>query len=197
MLLIPVALALIFILLYLQFHRVATTAIIYTGVAVAVSGGFILVWLYGQPWFFDFEVLGTQMRDLFQVGTVNLSVAVWIGFIALVGIAIDDGVVISTYLKQRFEREPPKDVVQVRERTLEAGRRRVRPCLMTTATTILALLPVITSQGRGSDIMMPMELPSVGGMAIELVTLFIVPVLYCGIEERKILRKTRSSGRNL
>jgi len=189
MLLIPVALALVFILLYLQFHRVSTSVVIYTGVAVAVSGGFALLWLYGQPWFLDFELLGTPMRDLFQVGTVNMSVAVWIGFIALVGIATDDGVVMSTYLKQRFEQEPPQSVEEVRQRTLEAGSRRVRPCLMTTATTILALLPVITSQGRGSDIMVPMALPSVGGMAIELLTLFVVPVLYCALEERKLKRQ--------
>ena len=186
--LVPIALAIIFILLYLQFHRVAVSAIIYTGVAVTVSGGFLLLWLYGQPWFLDFDVAGTSMRDLFQVGTINLSVAVWIGFIALVGIATDDGVVMSTYLKQRFSAAPPTSIDEVRERTLEAGVRRVRPCLMTTATTILALLPVITSQGRGADIMVPMALPSVGGMAIELVTLFVVPVLYAAIEERKFAR---------
>ena len=188
MLLIPVALALVFILLYLQFHRVAVSAIIYSGVAVAVSGGFVLLWLYGQPWFLDFSVMGTSMRDLFQVGTVNMSVAVWIGFIALVGIATDDGVVISTYLKQRFEQEPPTTIEEVRARTLEAGVRRVRPCLMTTATTILALLPVITSQGRGSDVMVPMALPSVGGMTIELMTLFVVPALFCALEEGKLRR---------
>ncbi len=197
MMLIPIALALVFILLYLQFHRVATTAIIYTGVAVAVSGGFILLWLYGQPWFLDVEVLGTPMRDLFQVHTINMSVAVWIGFIALVGIATDDGVVISTYLKQRFEEDPPKTVMEVRRRTLEAGSRRVRPCLMTTATTILALLPVITSQGRGADIMMPMALPSVGGMAIELLTLFVVPVLYCAVEERQLAKRLRAVASDL
>lgn len=193
MLLIPVALALVFILLYLQFHRVSTSVVIYTGVAVAVSGGFGLLWLYGQPWFLDFELLGTPMRDLFQVGTVNMSVAVWIGFIALVGIATDDGVVMSTYLKQRFEQEPPQSVEEVRQRTLEAGSRRVRPCLMTTATTILALLPVITSQGRGSDIMLPMALPSLGGMAIELLTLFVVPVLYCAFEEQRIRQRNGST----
>ena len=189
--LIPVALALVFILLYLQFHRVAVTAIIYTGVAVAVSGGFVLVWLYGQPWFMDFAVLGTSMRDLFQVGTVNLSVAVWIGFIALVGVSTDDGVIISTYLKQRFDEAPPQTKGDVRARTLEAGTRRVRPCLMTAATTILALIPVITSQGRGSDIMVPMALPSVGGMSIQLMTLFIVPVLFCALEEWKLGRALR------
>ena len=187
--LVPVALAFVFILLYLQFHRTAVTAIIYSGVAVAVSGGFILLWLYAQPWFLDFSLFDTSMRDLFQVGSVNISVAVWIGFIALVGIATDDGVVMSTYLQQRFKDAPPSTVEEVRERTLEAGCRRIRPCLMTTATTILALLPVITSQGRGSDIMLPMALPSVGGMMVALMTLFVVPVLYCAMEERKIARQ--------
>jgi copper/silver efflux system protein len=192
MVLIPIALALVFMLLYLQFHRMAVSAIIYSGVIVAVAGGFLLIWLYGQPWFLDFSVFGTSMRDLFQVGTVNLSVAVWVGIIALIGIATDDGVVLSTYLKQRFEAEPPRTRDEVRERTLEAGLRRVRPCLMTTATTILALLPVITSRGRGADIMMPIALPAVGGMAIELVTLFVVPVLFCGLEELKLSIQARN-----
>jgi Cu(I)/Ag(I) efflux system membrane protein CusA/SilA len=189
MILIPFALAIVFILLYLQFHRVSTTVVIYSGVAVAVCGGFLLLWLYDQPWFLNFELFGTAMRDLFQVQTVNMSVAVWIGFIALVGIATDDGVVIATYLKQRFDEDPPATVAEVRERTLDAGVRRVRPCLMTTATTLLALLPVVTSQGRGSDIMIPMALPSVGGMTIELMTLFVVPVLYSWIEERKVAQR--------
>lgn len=186
-LLLPIALALVLIILYLQFRRMATTLIIYTGVAVAVSGGFILIWLYGQPWFLDFELFGAPMRELFQVGTVNLSMAVWVGVIALIGVATDDGVVISTYLKQKL-REPGESVQDVREKVLEAGMRRVRPCLMTTATTILALIPVITSQGRGSDVMVPMALPSVGGMSIELITLFVVPVLYCWVEEMRSRR---------
>ncbi len=191
--LIPIALCMVFILLYLQFHRVATTAIIYSGVVVAVSGGFGLLWLYGQPWFLDFALFGMPMRDLFQVGTVNLSVAVWIGVIALIGIATDDGVVMATYLKQVFERSPPTTVDEVRARTLEAGSRRVRPCLMTTATTLLALLPVVTSQGRGADIMVPLALPALGGMTIELVTLFVVPVLYSAYEEWRLPAPVRPS----
>ncbi len=187
--LIPVALVLVFILLYLQFHRIVVSAIIYSGVVVAIAGGFLLVWLYGQPWFLDFSVMGMPMRDLFQVGTINLSVAVWVGFIALIGIATDDGVVMSTYLKQVFERHPPKNVDEVRQRTLEAGTRRIRPCLMTTATTILALLPVITSRGRGSDLVVPMALPAVGGMLIALITLFVVPVLFCAVEEWRVKRR--------
>lgn len=190
--LIPIALSLVFLLLYLQFRRFGTSLIIYSGVAVAVSGGFILLWLYGQPWFMDFDLFGTSMRDLFQVRTVNMSMAVWVGVIALIGVATDDGVVLSTYLKQKFDQGPAPDVEAVRERVMEAGARRVRPCLMTTATTILALIPVITSQGRGADVMVPMALPSVGGMAIELITLFVVPVLYCWVEEMRTRRALRA-----
>ena len=181
--LIPIALSLVLILLYLQFRRVSTALIIYTGVAVAVSGGFILLWLYDQPWFLDVTLFEVSLRELFRVGTVNLSMAVWVGVIALIGVATDDGVVMSTYLKQRFDEGPAADEAEVRARVLDAGLRRVRPCLMTTATTILALIPVITSQGRGADVMVPMALPSVGGMAFELITLFVVPVLYCWREE--------------
>ena len=198
MLLIPIALALILLLLYLQFRSAGTTLIIYTGVAVSVSGGFILLWLYNQPWFMNVEVMDTSLRALFQVGPTNMSVAVWIGFIALVGIATDDGVVMATYLKQRFQRAPSDSIAAIRQRVREAGLRRVRPCLMTTATTMLALLPVITSQGRGADVMVPMALPAIGGMAVELITLFVVPVLYCSLEEmrwrfRRIRKTTRSS----
>jgi len=150
---------------------------------VALSGGFLLMWLYGEPWFMDFDLLGQSMRDLFQVGTVNLSVAVWIGFIALLGISTDNGVVVATYLKQRYEEAPPTSIEEVREHALDAGNRRVRACLMTTATTLLALLPVVTSQGRGADVMVPMALPQLGGMGFALLTLFIVPVLYCAVEE--------------
>lgn len=188
--LIPIALLLIVTLLYLQFKRVSTTLIIFSGVAVAVSGGFILLWLWGQPWFLDFDVGGIAMRDLFQVDTVNMSVAVWIGFIALAGIATDDGVVMATWLDIRMKEAPPGSPDEVVERTVEAGQRRVRACLMTTATTILALLPVVTSQGRGSDIMLPMALPSLGGMAIELMTLFVVPVLYAAFVRPVVSRDT-------
>ena len=187
-LLIPVALTLVFLLLYLQFRRVLTTLIIYSGVVLCVAGGFILIWLYGRPWFLNFEILGTDMQHLFHIGTVNLSVAVWVGVIALLGIATDTGVVMATYLSQRFRAAPPHTVEEVRERAVEAGQRRVRPCLMTTATTALALLPVITSQGRGADVMVPMALPSIGGMGAILLTLIVVPVLYAWVEERQLGR---------
>jgi Cu(I)/Ag(I) efflux system membrane protein CusA/SilA len=131
-LLIPVALALVFLLLYLQFRRVVTTLIIYSGVILCVAGGFILIWLYGRPWFLNFEILGTDMQHLLHIGTINLSVAVWVGVIALLGIATDTGVVMATYLAQRFRAAPVHTVEEVRDRAVEAGQRRVRPCLMTT-----------------------------------------------------------------
>ena len=186
--LVPVVLVLVLILLYLQFHRVLDAIIIYSGVVVAVSGAFALLWLYGQGWFLDFSLFGASMREVFGVGTTNLSVAVWIGVIALVGIATDDGVVMSTYLGQRFREGPPRTVGEARRATLEAGMRRVRPCLMTTATTLLALLPVVTSTGRGADLMGPMALPILGGMGIELMTLFVVPLLHCMVAERALSR---------
>lgn len=183
MVVLPVALFLIFLILYLQFGSEITTLLVFTGIFVAWGGGFLMVWLYNQPWFLDFQVHGTNLRTLFQIHPVNLSVAIWVGFIALFGIASDDGVVIATYLEQSFETARPATVEAIRSATAEAGTRRIRPCLMTTATTILALLPVLTSSGRGSDIMIPMAIPSFGGMMVELLTLFVVPVLYCGVKE--------------
>ena len=126
------------------------------------------------------------MRELFQVHPINLSVAVWVGFLALFGIASDDGVVMATYLKFTFAGSKKKSVDEVRAATIAAGCRRVRPCLMTTATTILALIPVLTSTGRGSDIMVPMAIPSFGGMLIAVMTMLVVPVLYCSIEEFRL-----------
>ena len=114
------------------------------------------------------------------------SVAVWVGFLALFGISDDDGVVMGTYLQQSFEKRKPQTIAEVREATIQAGNRRVRAALMTTATTILALIPVFTSTGRGSDIMVPMAIPSYGGMTIEILTMLIVPVLYCWIQERRL-----------
>jgi Cu(I)/Ag(I) efflux system membrane protein CusA/SilA len=186
MVVLPLALFLIFLILYFQFRSVITTSLVFTGIAIAWAGGFILLWLYGQPWFLDFEVFDTSMRQLFQIHPINLSVAVWVGFLALFGIATDDGVVVATYLDQSFHRRRISGIAEARAATLEAGVRRVRPCLMTTATTILALIPVLTSTGRGSDIMVPMAIPSFGGMLIEVMTMLVVPVLYCWVMEWKL-----------
>ena len=186
---VPLALIIIFLILYFQFRSVATSFMVFTGIAVAFAGGFLMIWLYGQDWFLNINFFGENLRDLFQMHPINLSVAVWVGFIALFGIATDDGVVMATYLTQTFDRNTPKTKQEVRASVVEAGTKRIRPCLMTTATTILALLPVLTSTGRGSDIMIPMAIPSFGGMLIALITLFVVPVLYSWKQELQLKNK--------
>jgi len=186
MIVLPLALFIIFLILYFQFGRVSTTFLVFFGIAVAWSGGFIMIWLYGQPWFLDFSIFGVHLQNLFQIHPIHLSVAVWVGFLALFGIASDDGVIIATYLDQVFARETPKTVAEVREATVRAGLRRVRPAVMTIGTTILALLPVLTSTGRGADIMVPMAIPTFGGMFFALITVFTVPVSYCWLKERQV-----------
>jgi len=183
LLIVPLALLLIFLIIYLQFRRVSTSLLVFSGIFVAWSGGFIMIWLYNQPWFLDFTLLGIDFRNLFQISPINLSVAVWVGFLALFGIATDDGVLMGTYLQQRFRENPPDSIEAIRERTIEAAVRRNRPAMMTTATTLLALIPVLTSSGRGSDVMVPMAIPTFGGMTVAILTVFVVPTLYCGIEE--------------
>ena len=188
-LIVPLVLAIIFLILYFQFRSVTTALMIFSGVAMAFSGGFLMLWLYGQSWFVDFSLFGTNLRELFQMGTVNLSVAVWVGFIALFGLATDDGVVMGTYLDQSFKRNTTRSLKEVRAAVVEAGQRRIKPAIMTSATTIIALLPVLTSTGRGSDIMVPMAIPAFGGMLVASITYFIVPVLYSMREERKLKLK--------
>ncbi len=188
LLVIPLSLIIIFLILYFQFRSVRNTAMIFTGIFVALSGGFIMIWLYSLGGFMNFDVGGSNMRDLFQIETINLSVAVWVGFIALFGIATDDGVLISTYLKQLFSQNSPTSVSEVRALVVQAGKQRVRPAIMTTATTLIALLPVLTSTGKGSDIMIPMAIPLFGGMMIEVLTMFVVPVLYSMHQESRLKR---------
>ena len=189
---VPISLLIIFLILYFQFRSVTSTSLIFSGIIVAISGGFIMLWLYGQPWFLNGSLGGISLRGLFQVHAINLSVAVWVGFIALFGVATDDGVLISTYIKQLMEKKEPQSVNELREVILEAGSRRVRPAMMTTATTIIALLPVLTSTGKGSDIMVPMAIPLFGGMTIEVLTMFMVPVLYSMWQEGRIKKQLKT-----
>jgi Cu(I)/Ag(I) efflux system membrane protein CusA/SilA len=181
--LLPVSLFTIFLILYFQFHSTPITALVFIQISVVWAGGFIGIWLAGQPWFLDFSVFGRNLRDVFHLHQYNLSVAVWVGFIALFGIATDDAVLITTYLNQMFASRRVTSIQDIRRLVIEGGKKRVRPCLMTTATTVLALLPVLTSSGKGADVMIPMAMPLVGGMTIELITLYITPVSYCWLKE--------------
>ena len=152
-------------IIYLQFRNFATTLIVFCGIPVAFAGGMILLALNG----------------------VQMNTAVWVGFIALFGIAVDDGVVMATYLNQVFVRRRLTSVQDIREATVAAGLRRIRPCLMTTFTTVIALMPVLASTGRGADVAKAMALPVFGGMVVELLTLFVVPVVFCAFKEWKML----------
>ena len=192
-LVVPLCLVLIFLLLYFQFRAVSTTLFVFTGIAMTFSGGFLMLWLVGLDGFLNIDLWGTNLRDLFQMKAYNLSVAVWVGFIALFGIATDDGVVVASYLDQSFAKKKPGTVEEIRNAVLEAGKRRVLPCMMTTATTLLALIPIFTSTGRGSDIMVPMAIPALGGMVLEITTVFIVPTLYCWWAERKLNQKAKET----
>lgn len=190
---IPISLVIIFLLLYFQFKTVIASSIHFSGVFVAFAGGFIMLWLYGQGWFLNFSVADVNMRDLFQMHPINLSVAVWVGFIALFGIATDDGVIMGTYIHQVFEEKNPQTVEAVREAVVEAGQKRVRPAMMTAAVAIIALLPVLTSTGKGADIMIPMAIPTFGGMTIQIMTMFVVPVLQAYWRETVIKKQIKNS----
>jgi Cu(I)/Ag(I) efflux system membrane protein CusA/SilA len=170
-LLVPACLAIMFVMLYLGFKRWWIAPVIYFGILVSASGGFIMLALWG----------------------VNLSVAVWVGFLVLFGVVDDDGVVISAYLEGLFEGRAFNSIAEIRETVLEAGLKRIRPCLMTLSTTIFGLMPIFWATGRGSDVMQPMAIPSVGGMVVSLfVTIFIAPCLFCAVEEWKWKRARRN-----
>ncbi len=168
--LVPITLGIMFVMLYLGFSRWWIAPVIFFGVLVSASGGFIMLALWG----------------------VNLSVAVWVGFLVLFGVVDDDGVVISTYLEGVFKDRKFASTREIREAVIEAGLKRIRPCLMTIATTVFGLMPIFWATGRGSDVMRPMAIPSVGGMTVSLITLFIVPCVFCAVEEWKWKRRRRT-----
>jgi len=194
---IPISLIAIFLLLFLQFRTITASFIHFSGVFVAISGGFIMLWLYGQDWFMNFPVAGLNLRDMFQMHTINLSVAVWVGFIALFGIATTDGVIMGTYIHQVFEGMKPGTVSGVREAVVMAGKKRVRPAMMTTAVAVIALLPVLSSTGKGADIMVPMAIPMFGGMVIQVMTVFVVPLLQSMWREGEVKRNEKAAAQTL
>lgn len=194
---VPISLIMILLLLYFQFRTITASFIHFSGVFVAFSGGFIMLWLYGQDWFMNFSVAGLNLRDMFQMHTINLSVAVWVGFIALFGIATNDGVIMGTYIHQVFEDMKPATVHDVREAVVMAGKKRVRPAMMTTAVAVIALLPVLSSTGKGADIMVPMAIPTFGGMVIQVMTVFVVPLFQAMWREGEVVHKNKLAAQTL
>jgi Cu(I)/Ag(I) efflux system membrane protein CusA/SilA len=164
MVIIPLVILVNWFLIYLNFRDVALTLIIFSQIPIAIFGGMIGLGLFG----------------------VEMNTAIWVGIIALIGISVDDGVVIATYIQQLVARLPDRSVEAFRELTVAAGARRIRACLMTAFTTFAALLPIIMATGRGSDVARAMALPVFFGMFVELISLFVVPVLYCGYLEAQL-----------
>lgn len=169
LILIPITLIIMFIMLYVGFNRWWISLIIFFCIMVSASGGFIMLGLWG----------------------VNWSVAVGVGFLVLFGISDDDEVVLATYLEHIFDNRNFNSITEIREAVIEAGLKRIRPCLMTMMTTIIGLMPIFWVEGRGSDVMRPMAIPSVGGMTIGLITIFIAPCLFCAVEEWKWKRNLK------
>ncbi len=162
--LVPLAMLINFFLLYLSFRNFSIAATIFSAIPVSFAGGMIAI----------------------AVAGIEMNTAIWIGFIALFGIAVDDGVVMATYIQQLLKQRPPNSINELRETVFQAGMKRVRPCLMTTVTTLVALLPVLLSTGRGADVARAMAIPVFGGMLVEPFSSFVVPTIYCAIAELKL-----------
>ena len=161
---VPAVLLINLLLLYLNFRNLPIAIVVFSGIPVAFGGGMIAIAVTG----------------------VAMNTAIWVGFIALFGIAVDDGVVMATYIQQVLKRRRIETVDELRGAIYQAGVRRIRPCVMTTITTLAALLPVMFSTGRGADVARAMALPVFGGMLVEPFTSFIVPTMYCAYMEIKL-----------
>lgn len=167
-----ICLAVIMLLLYLAFKDFKILLILSTGLPVSLMGGVILLY------FLNFR----------------FSTAVWVGFIALFGIATDNAVVLLSTLEDLFRKNTPKTIEDIRSLVIEGGLLRVRPAMMTTMTTIIALMPVMLATGAGSEIMKPMATPAVGGLiTATLSNLILVPVLYCWIKEAQYKNSQRQN----
>jgi Cu(I)/Ag(I) efflux system membrane protein CusA/SilA len=163
---VPLVLLTMFVLIYIGLGQWWLALVVFFGIIVSASGGFLMLYWWG----------------------VNLSVAVWVGFIALFGVVDDSSVVMLDFLERQFAKRKPTDIADIRAMVMEASLKRVRPLLMSTATTVFGLMPIFLTHGRGSDVMQPMAIPSVGGMSIQLITLFIAPCIYCMVQEMKYRR---------
>ena len=180
-LLIPLVFFIIFMLLYMTFHSASEATVVMLSVVYAMTGGVILQWLLGY----------------------NFSVAVWVGYIALYGVAVQTGVVMVVYLHEALDRRLRQggEMTErdVREATIAGSVLRLRPKLMTVSVVMAGLVPILWSTGVGSDIMKPIAAPIVGGMVTSTIhVLVITPVIFCLMKSRALRRGTlRASGMHL
>jgi Cu(I)/Ag(I) efflux system membrane protein CusA/SilA len=164
---IAASMAVMVVLIYVGTRSWLITAIIILANAtVTTAGGFFLVWWWGA----------------------EMTTAVVVGFLVLLGVMFNDGILLGTYIQEQFKTHPGT-LAEVNRRVFYAGLRRRRPAIMTNATTLLSLIPVLWATGRGSELMVPMVLPVVGGMIFDIVSLFSVPVFYTWYWERRLARE--------
>jgi len=177
-LILPMVFFAIFLLLYMVFHSVAEAAVLIFPTLYALTGGLILQWLLGY----------------------NFSVAVWVGYIALFGIAVETGVVMVVYLHEALDRRLASGAVlrhqEIEEAVIEGAVHRLRPKLMTVSVVLAGLVPIMWSTGVGADVMKPIAAPIVGGMITSTIhVLLLVPVFFALMKERALRRGTlRPSG---
>ena len=169
----PVVFFVIFVLLYMVFHSVAESAVLIFPTIYALTGGLILQKLLGY----------------------NFSVAVWVGYIALFGIAVETGVVMVVYLHEALDRRlasgKPLKHEDIEEAAIEGAVHRLRPKLMTVCVVLASLIPILWETGVGSDVMKPIAAPIVGGMITSTIhVLILVPVFFALMKERALRRGT-------
>lgn len=163
----PICLAVILLLLYMAFKDLSSVLIVALGLPFALVGGIIPLYILG----------------------FKFSTAVWVGFIALFGVATDNAVVLLSVFGSIFKKRKPKDLGEIREMVAHGGLLRVRPIMMTVLTTVLALMPIMFFTSAGSELIKPMASPIIGGLiSATLANLVLVPVLYSWIKEKQLLR---------
>jgi len=164
----PIVFGVIFVLLYMLFHSATEAAVLIFPCLYAMTGGLLLQYLMG----------------------FNFSVAVWVGYIALFGIAVETGVVMVIYLHEALDKRIAAGTVtnlDIEAATIEGAVQRLRPKLMTVAVVMLSLAPILWEGGIGSDVMKPIAAPIVGGMVTSTIhVLILVPVFFAMMKERAL-----------
>lgn len=173
---VPLVLVIIFVILYFTFHSAVEASLVMLSVPFALIGGVYLMWIYGFNW----------------------SVAVWVGFIALYGVAVQTGVVMVLYLHEALDKRLTGEVTDqtIFDATMDGALLRVRPKLMTVATTVIGLLPLLWATGTGSDVMKPIAVPLIGGMVTSTIhVLLVTPIIFLMIKKRELrLGRLTASG---
>ncbi len=166
--LVPIVFFVIFILLYMTFHSISESIMVMVAVLYAMTGGLILQYILGY----------------------NFSVAVWVGYIGLYGLAVETGVVMVIYLKEALNKRLMNGFVtkqDIHEAAVEGSVLRLRPKLMTVGTTLIGLVPIMWSTGVGADVMKPIAAPIIGGLVTSTIqVLIIMPVIFAMIKERAL-----------